>query len=292
MKKKKTYFLKPLSAYKVLRKYLKIKFNRWSVFEKKNPKKLKDKLKKNVIPINRIMRILNKREVFLSKLIALRAISSKFYSKRTHKKRKLLWLHKKTHLKRVLNKKVKKRFSKNRFFLLKRQLKIKNQLSLFLKKDVNLKMKNFLKSKKTSRKFKLVYIKARKKLLRYKHNFFNKQFKEVYAVLSFGVFFFKAKSIVYLFSQIIGYVRFRYMKKTIFYIFNLLSTIQKLYSLHRRVRLNISGKFKGKAKRTQLKYLKTKGIWGVRTVDANLIDFHVGYVATKTGTFGIKLWLN
>jgi hypothetical protein len=285
----KKFLLKPRSAYKTLGNYLKIKINRWSVFEKKNPKKLSYKLKKNAIPINRFMRLLKKKETFLCKLASLRVVSLKFYRKCVRKKRKLLRLHKRTYFKRTINKKIKKRFSINKLFLLKRQLKIKNQLSLFLKKDVNLKMKNFLKSKKTSRKFKLVYVRGKKKLLKYKHNFFNKQFKEVYAVLSFGVFFFKAKPIVYLFSQIIGHIRFRNMKKTMFYIFNLIATIQKMYSLHRRIRLNISGKFKGKAKRTQLKYIKTRGAWGVRTVDSNLIDFHVGYVATSTGIFGIKL---
>lgn len=191
-----------------------------------------------------------------------------------------------------INKETKKRIClEKKYLLLKKKIKIKNQLSLFLKENVvNLKMNEFLKSnRRLSRSFRVIYKKVKKKLLEYKLNFFNKQFNEIYAVLSFGVFFLKAKSIVQLFSKIIGYTRFRYIKKTVHYIFNLISTIQKFYSTNRRIRLNISGKFKGKAKRTQLKYIKTQGILGWKTFDQNLIDFHVGYVATSTGIFGIKL---
>jgi len=77
-----------------------------------------------------------------------------------------------------------------------------------------------------------------------------------------------------------------------YYLFNLVECLQKVYSFKNSIRINISGKFKGKANRTQLKYLKTFGQWGVRSMNDNIIDYHVGFVATRTGIFGIKLWLN
>jgi hypothetical protein len=182
----------------------------------------------------------------------------------------------------------KKLFGKKFYYLLKKRIIIERNLSILLKKKVEVKLKNFLKSS-VSEKFKLVYKSFYNHLLLNRVNFFNKQFKEVYSMLSLGIFLVKAKLVVSLLATVLGYGRYRYFKKNMYYLFNLIECLQNIYSYKGSIRINISGKFKGKAKRTQLKYLKTPGRWNVRTVDSSIIDYYVGFVGTKTGIFGIKV---
>jgi hypothetical protein len=188
--------------------------------------------------------------------------------------------------------KIKKKSNKQIIYLKKKKLKLVKQLTTVLSKKVEVKLNNFLRSSKTPRKFKIAYALIKKNLYRHKFNFFNKQFKEIYAALSISFFLTKAKPIVQLFSVVIGYGKFRNMKKNMRYMFNLIRYFSNVYSFKRCVKLNIYGKFKGKAKRTQIKFVKTSGDWNIKSYNSGLSDFHVGYVGTGTGVFGIKLWLN
>jgi hypothetical protein len=180
----------------------------------------------------------------------------------------------------------------NGYHLLIKKKKIENFLKYFIKKNVELKFRNFIKSSKTSYKFKQIYLNFYNDLRQNKINFFNRQFKEIYSTTSLALYLSKSKILVYLFSLVIGYGRYRLLKKNLYYLFNLVEALQSVYCTHNSVRINISGKFKGKAKRTQLKYFKTNGMWNVRTVDNGLLDYHVGFVGTRTGIFGIKIWIN
>jgi hypothetical protein len=173
--------------------------------------------------------------------------------------------------------------------LLIKKKKIENFLKYFTNKNVELKLRNFIKSSKTSYKFKQIYINFYNDLRQNKINFFNRQFKEIYSTTSLALYLSKSKILVYLFSLVIGYGRYRLLKKNLYYLFNLVEALQNVYCTHNSIRVNISGKFKGKAKRTQLKYFKTTGDWDVRTIDGGLLDYHVGFVGTRTGIFGIKI---
>jgi hypothetical protein len=154
----------------------------------------------------------------------------------------------------------KKKFPlKQTYYLLKKKKKIEDYLSVFLSRCVELKLINFLRSSKSSMKFKNVYKGFYKDLMRNKINFFNRQFKEIYSSISLGMYLSMSKMICNLFALVIGYGRYRLLKKNLFYLFNLVECMQKTYSYSYSIRINISGKFKGKAKRTQLKYLKTLG---------------------------------
>jgi len=102
---------------------------------------------------------------------------------------------------------------KDKYYLLIKKKKIERYLSIFLNKPVEIKLKNFIKSLGGSRKFRLIYKKFYRALRMDKINFFNKQFKEIYSSISIGIYLSSSKLIVYLFSLVIGYGRYRSLKK-------------------------------------------------------------------------------
>jgi len=189
--------------------------------------------------------------------------------------------------------KKRKYFLKNYFSILKKRINIENYLTVTTKKHCEVKLRDFFKTPVISQSFKRFYTNFYTHLLTDRINFFNIQFKEIYTSLSLGLYLVRSKFIIQIFSILIGHGRYRFFKKNLYYLFGLVEHFQRYYYASKGcVRINISGKFKGKANRTQLRYLRTVGVWNIRTLDSSIIDYAVGFVATRTGIFGIKVWLN
>lgn len=180
--------------------------------------------------------------------------------KKNNRRRRSLSLYKlkiKPNMIPITTKKVR---LKNLLYIIRKRHKIENYIKFLTKMNVEIKLKNFIKSSRSSKKFKIVYKNFYDTLRLNKINLFNRQFKEIYASLSLGMYLSKAQFLVNLFAIVIGYGRYRLLKKNLYYLFSLVECLQSIYCRYNSIRINISGKFKGKAKRTQLKYLKTSGL--------------------------------
>lgn len=173
--------------------------------------------------------------------------------------------------------------------LKKKKLKLEYILNTMLPYKVELKLNNFLSSKGTPMLFKAKY---RKLYINYKQkklNFYNKQFKEIFSSLAIALLLCKSSMLTLIISRVLGSGRFRFFKRNLYYIFNNLFLLQRKLCPFNAVRVNISGKFKGKAKRTNLRYKLSPGVFKIRSFIPSKINFYVGFVMTQTGIFGIKV---
>jgi hypothetical protein len=173
--------------------------------------------------------------------------------------------------------------------LKKKKINLEYILNTILPVKLELRLNNFLNSKNTPSVFKKKY----KKLYSiYKHkrlNFYNKQFKEVFSSLAISLLLCKSSMLMLIISRTLGNGRFRYFKRNLYYIFTNLFLLQRRICPFNAIKVNISGKFKGKAKRTNLHYRLSPGLFDIRGYTLSKINFYVGYVATQTGIFGIKV---
>ena len=181
---------------------------------------------------------------------------------------------------KILNKSV---------LLKKKKAKLEYLLNIMLPFKIELKLNNFLNSKNTPSVFKKRY----KNLYSiYKHkklNFYNKQFKEVFSSLAISLLLCKSSMLMLIISRTLGNGRFRYFRRNLYFIFTNLFLLQRRVCPFNAIKVNISGKFKGKAKRTNLHYKLSPGLFDVRSFILSKINFCVGYVMTQTGIFGIKV---
>jgi hypothetical protein len=178
----------------------------------------------------------------------------------------------------------------NNYLSMKRKkIQLEYVLNILLPFRSEIKLNNFINSKTTPslfrKNYKELYIIYKQKKL----NFYNKQFKEIFSSLAVSLLLCKSSMLTLIISRALGVGRFKYFRRNLYYIFNNLFLLQRKICPFNAVKVNISGKFKGKAKRTNLRYKLSPGIFKPRSFFLSKINFHVGYVMTQTGIFGIKV---
>ena len=185
--------------------------------------------------------------------------------------------------------------SKKKKYRLKLALKknrLEQILTFILKKKIEIKLKDIIRGGKNSLKIKKSYKLICKKL-KYKKEFkFYKQLKETISILTLGLFFNNCLLISNLFARTINMIPFKFLKRTLKSFMDILTTTHATITPYNSIRLNISGKFKGKARRSNMIYFKRGKQFTYKTMNFNQFNYTVDYIRTSAGVFGLKIWCN
>ncbi len=183
--------------------------------------------------------------------------------------------------------------SKNlRFKLLKKKIKLEQILTFILKKPVEIKIQDILSSKKITYKFRksakklASFLKKKKKIKRYLQKIENIN------LITLGLFFNNSLLISSILARTLSSVKFKFFKKTLATFKTILQTIHATIIPYNSIRINISGKFKGKARRTNMVYFCFGVTFKYKLMNKNIFDYTVDYINTFAGVFGIKVWLD
>ena len=181
------------------------------------------------------------------------------------------------------------RKKKNRLRLLLKKNKLEQSLTFLAKQKVELKLTDILQSKKSSAKFRKSYRYACKKLKRSQEFKFYKQLKETISVITLGLFFSNSILVANLFARTINMSPFKFLKHTLKNFIAILTLVHSAVTPYNSIRINISGKFKGKARRSNMIYFKKGRRFSYNTMDFNQMSYTVDYVQTTAGIFGLKI---
>jgi hypothetical protein len=182
-----------------------------------------------------------------------------------------------------------KKSKRIRFKLLKKKIKLEQILTFILKKNVEIKIQDILASKKITYKFRknakvlASFLKKKKKIKRYLQRLENIN------LITLGLFFNNSLLISSILARTLSSVKFKFFKKTLATFKTILQTIHATIIPYNSIRINISGKFKGKARRTNMLYFCFGVTFKYKLMNKNLFDFNVDYINTYAGVFGIKI---
>lgn len=195
------------------------------------------------------------------------------------------------HIRKFINKSVK--FTKPLAAL--KRIALENKLSKVLGKRVELSLFNVYNkwNNKLIDKPTITYKYIYSFIKRSKHWRYNKNFKEIFTSLFTGLLYCKSYMISSVLSKMMGATkRFNYLKKLLLNFEKLLRLIIESAFNSTVLCVHVSGKFKGKARRTNLIYFKRSPLnFNPRTLDKALYSYSNDYALTTTGSFGIKIWL-
>ena len=137
------------------------------------------------------------------------------------------------------------------------------------------------------RSIRYAYKKTKWKNPQWKHN---KSYKEIVFSTYISFLYCKGWMLVSTLSRLMSMTRrFSLLKKLAFTYEALLKHVISSSFVGLSICIHISGKFKGKARRTNLLYFRNGSNFSFKTFDKTIHDYSAADALTNTGSFGIKL---
>ena len=169
-----------------------------------------------------------------------------------------------------------------------KRLKLERFLNFFFQVPIEIKIQHIFKSKYKMVKLRLLntYIQNRCEFSRLR---VFPQLKETLNSLLIGCFFLKSGLVANIISKLMHEIPYRILKKQIFNLKKLLRIILRFLHGIITIRVELVGKFRGKAKRTNLIHFQEGSILPTSTINLQQVDYSMDYTKTVVGIFGIKV---